>query len=103
MTIVDQARQLTDAGRGREALAIVEQAAASGDAEAQYTLADWRLFGVNGPRDLKKAHELLRRAGEQGHVEAQRTRAFLLNNGTGCTADEKKATKILARIQARDP
>jgi prolyl 4-hydroxylase len=103
MTILDQAHQLANAGRMGDAVALVERAAGAADAEAQYALANWRLFGLNGPRDLKKAHELLRRAGEQGHVEAQRTRAFLLNNGTGCTADEKKATKILARIRARDP
>lgn len=85
-----------------DAVALVERAAEGNDAEAQFALANWRLFGLNGPRDLKKAHELLRRAGDKGHVEALRTRAFLLNNGTGCTPDEKKAAKILGKIRGKD-
>lgn len=102
MSILDQAQQLASAGRMPEAVALVERAAAAEDAEAQYALGNWRLFALNGPRDLKKAHELFRRAGDKGHVEALRTRAILLNNGTGCPPDEKKAAKILDKLRGRD-
>ena len=87
MSILDQAHQLANAGRIGDAVALIERAADAQDAEAQYALANWRLFGLNGPRDIKRAHELLRRAGEKGHVEALRTRAFLLVNGTGIASD----------------
>lgn len=102
MTILDQAQQLASAGRMPEAVALVERAAEANDAEAQYALGNWRLFGLNGARDLKKAHEMFRRAGDKGHLEALRTRAILLNNGTGCPPDEKKAQKILGKIRNRD-
>ena len=103
MSIIDQAQQLARAGRTPEAVALVERAADANDAEAQFALGNWRLFGLNGPRDLKKAHELLRRAGDKGHVEAIRTRAALLANGTGCAPDEKRAVKMLGKIRGRDP
>ena len=68
MSIIDQAQQLARAGRTPEAVALVERAAEANDAEAQFALGNWRLFGLNGPRDLKKAHELLRRAGEKANA-----------------------------------
>jgi prolyl 4-hydroxylase len=80
----------------------VEQRAAAGDAEAMFALANWRLFALHGLRDLKAAHHLLRKAAGAGHVEAARTRAHLIANGTGCTADPQEARRLMAKLAARD-
>lgn len=103
MSILDEARKLANSGRTAEAVDLVAAAAAGGDPEAMFSIANWRLFGLNGPRDLKAAHDMLKQAGEKGHSESLRLRATLLNNGTGCAADPKKAAKILSRIKASDP
>ncbi len=80
----------------------VEQRAASGDAEALFALANWRLFALHGPRDLKAAHQLLRKAAGAGHVQAARTRAHLIANGTGCAADPQEARRLLSKLAARE-
>jgi len=77
--------------------------AAAGDPEAMFALANWRLFALNGPRDLGAAHQLLRKAAGKGHAEAARTRAHLIANGTGCAADLQEARRIMAKLVSRDP
>lgn len=83
-------------------MALVEAAAGSGDAEATFMLANWRLFGLYGARDIEAAHTLLTRAAEAGHVEAAKLRAYLTGNGTGCPSDPDKAYRLLADVAARD-
>jgi prolyl 4-hydroxylase len=85
-----------------DAVGDIEQRAASGDAEAMFALANWRLFALHGPRDLAMAHRLLRKAAGAGHVEAARTWAHLIANGTGCAADSQEARRLLAKIARRD-
>jgi prolyl 4-hydroxylase len=80
----------------------IEQRASAGDAEAMFALANWRLFGLHGPRDLAAAHQLLRKAAGKGHVEAARTRALLIANGTGCAADVQEARRIMTKLAGRD-
>lgn len=80
----------------------VERAAAAGDPEAQFQLAQCRLLGTNGPRDLGAAHDLLARAGGKGHVGAIRMQAFLTGNGTGRPSDPDAAAAMLQRIRAQD-
>jgi len=80
----------------------VERAAAAGERDALFQLANWRLFGVNGPRDLAAAHQLLSRAGALGHVEAVRLQAILTVNGTGRVSDPQAAAAMLERIRTRD-
>lgn len=103
MNPVDQARALFQSGRTGEAVAQMERAAGAGDAEANFALANWRLFGQYGPRDEAAAHRHLRRAGEMGHIPAIRVRAFLTANGTGCEANPQKALRMLQKIARRDP
>lgn len=103
MSVIDEAARLNAAGRRREAVALVEQAAASGDAEALFAMANWRLFGLFGSRDLAAAHRLLDRAVERGFVEAVRTKAMLIGNGSGCVADPAKAAQLLQAIKDVDP
>ena len=102
MSVLDEAQTLFRAGRRAEAVALVEARAAADDAEALYALGNWRLFALHGPRDLPAAHDCLQRAAARGHVDAIRTRAFLLANGTGCTADPAAALGMLAQIAGED-
>ncbi len=99
MSVLDEAQGLARAGRGREAAALVARAAEAGDAEALFALANWRLYGLNGPRDPAGAHDLLERAGS---IEAARLRAALVASGTGCAADPDRAKEMLRALAPRD-
>jgi prolyl 4-hydroxylase len=103
VSTVRQAQLLFQSGRVAEAVATMERAATAGDAEANYALGNWRLFGQYGPRDPAAAHRHLKWAGEKGHVAAIRARAYLTANGTGIAPDQKKAIKLLQKIAPRDP
>lgn len=102
MSALDEARALFEAGRNADAVAAVERGADAGDADAGFVLANWRLFGLNGPRDAAAAHRHLRKAGEKGHVEAIRLRAFLMANGTGTEENPAKARRLIQKIAQRD-
>ena len=101
--ILGEAHRLARAGRRGEAAALVERAAAAGDPEALFALANWRLYGLNGPRDAAAAHPLLARAAAAGHVEAARLRAYLTASGTGCAADPDTGLALLGALAAADP
>lgn len=103
MTVLDEAQRLFGSGRRDEAVALVERRAAEGDAEALYALGNWRLFALYGPRDVAAAHESFARAAAAGHVEAVRTRAFLVANGTGCESDPGAARAMIEAIAEADP
>lgn len=75
---------------------------APADSAALFALARQRLFALDGSRDLKAAHDLLRKAAGKGHVEAARTRAYLIANGMGCRADPEEGRRLLAKIAPRD-
>lgn len=102
MSVLDQAQKLVAAGKQVEAIALVEKAAAGGDGEALFAIANWRLFGLQGRRNIDEAHRLLERAGRKGYVEAVRLRATLIGNGTGCRSDPAKARAMLSGIRAVD-
>lgn len=101
--ILDQAHRLSEAGRTAEAVALVGNAAQQGDPEALFALANWRLFGLHGPRDLAAANALLRRAIGAGHVEATRLLATLLGNGTIGSGASDEAAGLLRSIEKSDP
>lgn len=103
MSVLDRARALFGRGAAAEAVALVEAAAGADDGEALNAIANWRLFGINVPRDLAGAHAAFTRGAAIGHVEATRTLAFLTANGTGCTADFDAAHAMLERIAPADP
>lgn len=84
------------------AVELVRSAASADDPEALFALANWRLFGLYGDRDISDAHRLLDRARKLGHVEAARLKATLLGNGTGCASDPKGQDAILRKIRSRD-
>jgi prolyl 4-hydroxylase len=99
MSVLDEAGRLAQAGRRRDAAALVERAAEAGDAEALFALANWRLYGIFVPRDPAAAHALLARAAAAGSAEAALLRLNLLANGTGCAADPATAA---AQLRALD-
>ena len=99
MSILDQAQRLAAAGRREEAVRTVAQAAEAGDPEALFAVANWRLFGIHGPRDPAATHQLLNRAVAAGDGEAALLKAALLANGTGCIADEAAAAALLRTIR----
>ncbi|MBX3560371.1 MAG: 2OG-Fe(II) oxygenase [Sphingomonas sp.] len=102
MSVLDRARALFERGAAAQAATEVKAAADADDAEALNLLASWRLFGTVVPRDLDAAHAGLDRAAALGHVEAARTRAFLIANGTGCAADFDAARAMMERIADAD-
>lgn len=101
MSIIDQFEALARGGRLPDAVALVERGA-SEDAEAMFILANWRLWGLNGPRDLAQTHSLLDRSAAAGSIEAARLRATLVGNGSGVPADPEHARALLDAI-AHDP
>lgn len=103
MGVMAQAGKLAAAGRGGDAIALVEREANGGDVEALQALAHWRLFGVYVARDEALARELLRRAGEAGSIEAARQYATLVGNGTGGAGDPGAGRALLARLASYDP
>lgn len=103
MSILDEAHRLAAAGRQAEAVAKIKEAARAGDGEALHALANWRLFGLHGPRDLAEAHRLLEQAAVGGYVEAVRLRATLIANGTGCRSDPQRAKAMLETIKGASP
>jgi prolyl 4-hydroxylase len=98
MSVLDEAHRLARTGKRAEALALVEREADGGDAEALFALANWRIYGLFGPRDPAAAQPLLGRAAAAGHAEAGRLGAALMASGTGCAADPQGALAMLRAL-----
>jgi prolyl 4-hydroxylase len=103
MSILDQAQLLAAAGKREEAVRLVVQAAGAGDGEALFAVANWRLFGIHGPRDLAATHRMLDQAVAAGDAEAALLKSSLLANGAGCVADEAGALALLRSIGGNSP
>lgn len=102
MPVLEEAQRLAASGDTQAAVELVRNAASTGDTEALFALANWRLFGLHGERDVKEAHGLLDKAVGLGHVEAARLKATLLGNGTGCASDMDAQAALLRTIRSRD-
>ncbi|MDP9413589.1 MAG: 2OG-Fe(II) oxygenase [Pseudomonadota bacterium] len=103
MSILKHAQDLARSGKQREAIEVVEEAASAADPEALLAVANWRLFGLYGPRDHSAVHELLEKAMRAGSIEAGRMSANLIGNGTGCPSDPGRARQILRDLAPHDP
>ena len=103
MGLFDQVMALARAGRPKDGVALVEQAAAAGDAEGNFILAHWHLYGSDRPRDLQAAHACLEQAAGKGSTHAARLRANLLAGGVGCAPDRDEALRLLGGIAGADP
>jgi prolyl 4-hydroxylase len=98
MSIMIEVQRLAQAGKAKEGIALIERAAQGGEPEAMLVLANWRLWGLYGARDLAATHALLARAAAAGSGEAAMLRATLIGNGTGCSADPVAARALLAQM-----
>jgi prolyl 4-hydroxylase len=90
-----QADALLAAGRAADAWRLLAAAGETGDAEALFMLAGWRMAGRIVRRDLAAARDLFRRAAEGGHGEAARIHAAFVGNGTGGAADWRASVRLL--------
>lgn len=98
-----QADRLLAKGHVQAAVALIEQAGASGDADALFRHAVWKLAGSPLPRDLPGARSLLRQAASRDHMDAALIEIALTANGSGAPADWAGARVLLDRIASRNP
>lgn len=103
MKLLEQAGAIARSGRPQDAVRFIEQAAEAGDAEGNFLVAHWLLYGSDRPRDAAAACRHLQRAAEAGKPEAARVLAHLTASGTGCTRDENAALSLLANVADADP
>jgi len=103
MSLFAQAVALGRAGRPAEGVALVERAAAAGDAEGNFILAHWHLYGSDRPRDVAAARVCLETAAEKGSTDAVRILANLTAAGTGSDPDWEGAVAMLRQIAGADP
>ena len=71
----------------QEALRWWRLAAAQGNADAQFSLGSWTLFGHGLPQNVQKAAYWFRLAANQGHADAQFQLGALYSTGQGVPKD----------------
>lgn len=74
-----------------EAVALLQRAAAAGNAEAQHNLAIQHALGRGVAQDDRRAFELFSQAAAQGHVRAQVNLATFYAQGRGTARDPAQA------------
>ena len=84
-----RASALAQAGRGAEAVQLLEDAAAAGDPEPTFILATLKVAGQLVPRDLDAAKALFGRAAGSGHPDAAHVHAAFVTHGAGGVPDWK--------------
>jgi prolyl 4-hydroxylase len=98
-----RAESLVALGRVVEATALLDQAAAAGDAEALFTSAVWLLSGHHVARDLVRSRLQFGQAAQLGHEAAARIHIAFVANGTGGVVDWQKACSLLHDLARSDP
>lgn len=100
-TPVERATALLQQGRTPDALALCQDAAERGDADAALQLANWHLIGQAVPRDLPLARRWLRLATQNGSLDAALTEVALVANGSGAPTDWPLARTLLQQAAQR--
>lgn len=100
--LFEQAAAIARAGRPRDGVRFIEEAAEGGDPDANFIVAHWLLYGSDRPRDAAAACGFLERAADNGSAEALRALAHLTASGTGRKPDRYKALDLLRRAAASD-
>jgi prolyl 4-hydroxylase len=98
-----RAEGLATLGRVAEALHVLQQAAAIGDADALFALGLWRLRGDRIPRKLSESREFFRRAAAAGNAEAATIFTAFLANGTGGAPLWQGALRLLQARASTEP
>jgi prolyl 4-hydroxylase len=96
------AEALASRGQLAEALELLKNGAANGDADAAFMLAAWCLSGRHVRRDLVAARQLFGRAAAAGHGEAEAIFIAFLANGTGGGRAWPEALRLLAERSSAD-
>ena len=78
-----------------QAVAACQQAAKSGDAQAQYELGQFYYDGKSTPKDLAQALNYFEQASLQGHAEAQYHLGLMFFRGEGVPANNIQAYIVL--------
>jgi len=94
-TAARRAVALAAKGRALEALAILDDAARNGDAEAAFARGLWRIDGRFLPRDLAAARADFAQAAALGSRDASRVHAGFLAAGVGGSRDWAGALAVL--------
>lgn len=94
---------LAAAGRGAEALSLVNAGNAVGEPDCAFALGLWRIEGRLLPQDPAAARADMLRAAEAGHQPAQRIHAGFVAAGVGGPLDWPGALELLERWSAADP
>jgi prolyl 4-hydroxylase len=100
LTAVAQAHAAAQRGDFATASALLDEAAARGDAAAAFELGSWRLGGFGAPRSLREAHRYFRRSAELGHPHGKSIERAFLATGTGAPRDWPKALELLEAAAA---
>lgn len=100
---IEQAAALLGMGDRAQAIALIQRAVDAGDADAMFQAALWRLGGDPLPRDLPRAHLLLRGAAQGGHPDAALMEIALIGNGSGTPEDWPRALALLEAVAGTDP
>lgn len=82
--------------------AAMEALARARNPDALAIVAEFRLHGMHGRRNLAEALRLFAAAAEHGHVDAARTRAYLTNAGIGRKAHPELARNLLRKLAPTD-
>ncbi|MBV6288638.1 tetratricopeptide repeat protein [Pseudomonas aegrilactucae] len=85
----------TPADELQQALASCQQAAQSGDAQAQFELGEFYYDGKNTAQDLNKALSYFEQASLQGHAQAQYLLGTMFFRGEGVAANNVQAYIVL--------
>ena len=98
---VDDAVKLVEAGRGKEAVALLEKAAATKDADAIDYLAQLYDDGEVVSQDLSHAAILYRQAAELGNTHAQWRLGVMLDMSEGVKENPKEAVEWFRKAAAK--
>lgn len=98
---LDQAFDLSRAGRNDEAVQLLGRLAAQGNSDALWILGDVYWRGQLVPADMVRGFDLMRRAADLGHPTATRAYTNLLASGAAGPRDWPKALARLA-VEARE-
>lgn len=92
---IEIVQKLLADGHVQQAVQVLSDHVARGEAAALYQMALWNLIGSPLPRDLAKARALLARAREARHGDAAMFEVALTANGSGGTANWSAAHALL--------
>jgi prolyl 4-hydroxylase len=102
VTDVETAYRLVEAGDAGQAVQLLERRANEGDAASLLELGVWFLDGRHVRRDLARARDCFRRAGELGDLAAEQVFIAFLANGIGGGADWRAAKDRLLMLARED-